>query len=87
MNPRTLPVDVVQTQLHDVASPQPEAGEQKQNGSVALAYRRGQIARANQAFHIFRWQISWQGTQAPMGKHGDGSQQSGTTAAFGDEKP
>src|SRR5487761_1986733 len=41
VNPCPLPVNVLQMHPHDVACPQPQASEQKQDGPVALTHRRG----------------------------------------------
>src|SRR5262245_32104666 len=34
MNPCTLPVDILQAQLHDIACTQAQAGKEKQDGSI-----------------------------------------------------
>jgi hypothetical protein len=58
MNPRALPVDVLETHLHDVACPKPQAGEQNKYGPIPFAYWRGQITGGNETLYIFQWQVS-----------------------------
>ena len=53
--PRVFPVDITQTHLHDVAGPQPQPCEQKQDRTITLPGGRGRVAGLNDALDILRW--------------------------------
>jgi hypothetical protein len=55
LNPRALPVDVLQTHLYYVSGSKPQSGKQKQYGPIPYAYRRGLLAGGNQTLYVFGW--------------------------------
>lgn len=87
MNPCGLPVDILQTHLHDVTCAKTKTGQQKKYGSIPLANMRRRIAAGDEALHILRWQISGQRRQAPMRYDGNSVQQAGTATTLCDQKP
>src|SRR6185312_17123200 len=52
--PCGLPVDITQAHLHDVAGPQPQPGEEKQDRPIPLADGGGRITRLDDALDIPR---------------------------------
>jgi hypothetical protein len=87
VNPGVLPVEVAQSKLNDVACPKSQPREKKQDRTIAPAHRRRQITRSDEAFHIVRVQIPWEGGKTPMRQNRDCSIQADSAFAFRDQKP
>jgi hypothetical protein len=58
MDPAFLPIDVIQTKMHDITGSESEACEQQQNDTIPTATTCRAIACINETFDISGIQVS-----------------------------
>jgi hypothetical protein len=59
MNPSLLPIDIVQTEIRNIARSKSHARKQQQNGTISTTDCCGSIAGFNHPLDISRLQIRW----------------------------
>jgi len=59
MNPSLLPIDIVQTEMGNIARSKSHARKQQQNGTISTTNWCGTIAGLNHPLDISRLQIRW----------------------------
>jgi len=64
-----LPIDVIHGHEHDLAGAEPEAGQNEQDGEIALAGGGPLITLPEQSPHLIRRQRWWYRGQPPI-RHG-----------------